>query len=264
MQSRCASPPLPAPDAPAILEVLRGLAPRPGDVLALDADGTLWRGDVGDDLMFAAIEADLFQEEAREGLERILREHNLDSTGSLAELVARIDAGFRAGQVSELQTYEMMTWGYGGLTDDALRAFAREALLRAGLPDRVHPAIPEVLAFAHGAGLRVQIVSASPVQAVQVGVDLCGLAVHGITAGRQARQGDRLLAHLAEPLPYGPQKVVAARAAVGDARWLCSFGDSAFDVELLAAAELSVIVGARPALRARLAELPGTVLIYEP
>lgn len=257
--------PLPiAPDAAALIARIEAHDPRPGDVIALDADGTLWAGDVGDDLMYAAIEAGLFREPIRPGLQAVLEQSGLPTDGDLPALVRRIDAGFRAGQVPEQTTYEMMTWAYAGLGENELDNFARAALTAAGLPGRVHPAIPEVLAYAEASGLWIQIVSASPIAAVRAGLALTGLPARGVAAGQPAVEAGVLQPRLARPLPYAHQKVVAAREAIGGARWLASFGDSAFDVELLAAAALAVVVGRRAGLRARLGEIGGDKTAYEP
>lgn len=256
--------PLPAPDGAAIIDALSALHPHPGAVIAFDADGTLWGGDVADDLFAAAAAGALIREAARPALVEILGRYGLDTEGSPTELAARIDAGYRGGQVGELDAYGMLVWTYAGLREVELVDLATEALRAARLRERLRPAIPEVLDFARAEGLRVLVVSASPVQVVAAGLALCGLKVDGLVGAQARVEAGQIAASLAEPLPYGPLKVVYARARVGQARWLASFGDSAFDFELLAAAELAVAVGPKPALRQRLAELPGPVLLYEP
>jgi hypothetical protein len=49
--------------------------------------------------------------------------------------------------------------------------------------------------------------------------------------------------------------VDAARACIGGRSWLASFGDSAFDLEMLLAARVAVAVAPKPELRAKLGEL---------
>lgn len=254
----------PVADGAAILLALRALSPQAGDVIAFDADGTLWSGDVAEDLFDAAVAGNLFREEAHPALQALLRTFGQDAEGSTAALAARVDSAYRQGVLPEPDAYGMMVWAYAGYTEAALVALATDTLRRAGLPTLVRPAVPEVLAYAREVGLRILVVSASPRQVVRAGLDLCGLQVDGLV-GAEARVVDgRVEAGLAGPLPYGPQKVVQARAQVGNARWLASFGDSAFDFALLAEAELAVAVGPKPSLRGRLGELPRSVLLYEP
>ena len=251
-------------DSAEIIAALDRLAPTPGAVLAFDADGTIWAGDVAEDVLAAAVAADWLKPEARPPMAAFLQAHGLDTTGSASVLAARIEERYRHGELPELPTYEMMAWCYAGYTEAEFSTRATDVLRSEGLPDRVRPAIGPLLAYAAERELRVQVVSASPIQVVRAGLELCGLRVDGVIAATPAIDDGLLAPRMAEPMPYGPQKVIAARAALGDLRWLASFGDSAFDFELLAAAELAVIVGARPALRARLGELSRDVLIYEP
>jgi phosphoserine phosphatase len=62
---------------------------------------------------------------------------------------------------------------------------------------------------------------------------------------------------MAAALPYGAGKCVAGRALLVGSHWLGAFGDNVFDLEMLLEAELGVAVRPKPALRARLAEIPG-------
>lgn len=267
MNSAPPTPSRPLPrhvDEAGILAALDALAPTPGAVLAFDADGTIWAGDVAEDLMGAAVAGELLRPEARPPMADLLEAHGLDSRGPASQLAHRIERHYQEGALPERPTYEMMTWCYAGYTEREVEALARDVLAAEGLPDRVRPAMAPLLAFARERRLRVQVVSASPIQVVRAGLALCGLHVDGVVAASPAIDGGVLAPRMGAPMPYGPQKVIAAREVLGDARWLASFGDSAFDFELLAAAELAVVVGDRPALRARLGELPREVLIYEP
>jgi phosphoserine phosphatase len=66
---------------------------------------------------------------------------------------------------------------------------------------------------------------------------------------------------LASPVPYAETKPVALRALMGEGELLASFGDNVFDIELLRAARMGVAVRPKPALRVRLAELSGVVVL---
>ena len=248
-------------DSAEIIAALEALAPTPGAVLAFDADGTIWAGDVAEDVLAAAVAADWLKPEARPPMAAFLQAHGLDTAGSPSQLAARIEERYRHGELPELPTYEMMAWCYAGYTEAELIARATEVLRAEVLPDRVRPAIGPVLAYAAERELRVQVVSASPIQVVRAGLELCGLRVDGViaatpgTAFQYSNLGFAIIGHTISEVAGVPY-----RQFVTD-RLLRPLG---MDSTRFAAAELAVIVGARPALRARLGELSRDVLIYEP
>jgi phosphoserine phosphatase len=56
-------------------------------------------------------------------------------------------------------------------------------------------------------------------------------------------------------VPYAEAKVSAGRELFGNARWLASFGDNVFDIDMLRTAELGVAVRPKPKLVTELAAL---------
>jgi phosphoserine phosphatase len=62
-----------------------------------------------------------------------------------------------------------------------------------------------------------------------------------------------------EPVPYAEMKATYGRKLIGEARWLGAFGDSAFDADMLQAAEVRVAVRPKPGLRAQAERLQGLV-----
>ncbi len=229
--------------------------------LAFDADGTLWAGDVGEDVFETACAEGFVRDDPRDGLERVCAAHHLSTAGSPSELAHRIYAAYRDGQVDELLTCEVMTWVYGGHTADELGRFARDALGRRKIQDRVRRVLEPVFEFARREGLRAVVVSASPEIVVREALALAGIVVADVEGAWPVIDGDRIEARLSGRVPYGPQKPVVGKELLSGFDWLGSFGDNAFDVEMLRAARIGVAVHPKPALSARLAELSNVVVL---
>ncbi len=217
-------------------------------VLAFDGDGTLWWGDVAEDVLLFATAEQLIREEAQPALIEAAAAHGLDSTGSPSALAARIFEAYTEGRYPEREVCEMMTWCYAGYSFAELAPIIREAFARRDLAERLNTALGPVLDWARGRGLRAVIVSASPHFIVAEAARLWKIDAGDIAASRAALDGDRVAPRMHGEVPYAEHKPKAARALIGDAEWLASFGDSAFDIELLRAARVGVAVRPRPDL----------------
>src|SRR6476620_4503559 len=93
--------------------------------IAFDADGTLWSGDVGEDVFLHATDHGLIREAARDELRRVARAHGIDDAGSASEVARAVFDAYRRGVVGELLACEVMTWCYAGHTPEELTAIAR-------------------------------------------------------------------------------------------------------------------------------------------
>ena len=227
----------------------------PSSALVFDADGTLWFADVGDDVFLAAIERALLKEDAREALLLAASSHNLRARGSATEIARTLRDAFRAGRLPEREMFELMAWCYAGWTFDELVDHAEDVLTRGQIARRLNPELGPVLEWARRAGLRTVIVSASPRPIVEIAARLWDFAPEDIVAATPAAHAGRIVSRLAAPLPYGPAKVEAARALLGQRRVLASFGDSAFDLEMLLSASVAVAVSPKPELRSLIGEM---------
>lgn len=229
--------------------------------MAFDADGTLWSGDVGEDVFDVSTSRDLLRNEALPALRELARAHGLDDDGTPAAVAKRIYEGYRRGDVTELTACEMMTWGYAGYTVDELRRHARAVFEERHLADRARRVLGPVLDWAIREGVRIVVVSASPRIIVTEGLRTAGIAFAEM-AGAEPEIADGVLQpRMAGPLPYAGQKRIVGTRLLAGMDWLASFGDSAFDIEMLASARVGVAVCPKPALRARLSELANPVLI---
>lgn len=238
----------------------RAAASGAAGVVASDGDGTLWSGDVGEDLFHAFIERGAFHEPGLEAMRREARDHGLCDAGTGPDVARRIHAAYLEGRFPEETVCELMAWCFAGWTRDQVAAFAQDTVERAGLDARMHPEVRVVLDRARRAGLPVVLVSASPLAVVKAAGARAGFEEAQIVAARSRFEGDVMRAEVERPIPYGAGKVSRLREHIGAGRpLLAAFGDNAFDVDLLASAQIGVAVRPKPRLRQRAGEVPGLV-----
>jgi phosphoserine phosphatase len=233
---------------------------RPGGVVATDGDGTLWSGDVGDDLFHAFCNHGRVEAPALEALRRTARDHDLSDAGPGPDIARRIYAAYLAGAYPEDLMCEVMTWCFAGWTRSEARAFASEVVERGGLSSRLHHEVHFVIERARAAGIEAFLVSASPFDVVREAGLRVGFRETQLVAALPRYEADRMVADVERPIPYAAGKMTRLREAIGHDRPLyASFGDNGFDVALLAGASVPVAVRPKPRLRARAGEVPGLV-----
>lgn len=235
----------------------------PAGVVATDGDGTLWGGDVGEDLFHAFIEHGELADPAIDALRREAREHALSDAGAGPDVARRIYAAYVEGHFPEERVCELMTWCFAGWARDRVQAFARDVVDRCGLEARLHREVLRVLDRAHAAGIETLLVSASPVAVVAEAGARLGFTADRVVAARPRFDGDVMLAEVERPIPYGPGKVSGLLERIGHRTLYAAFGDNAFDVALLASARIGVAVRPKPRLRARAHEVAGLVELVE-
>ena len=237
-------------------KAMNGLA-RP--VIATDADGTLWSGDVGDDAFEALVEEGAVREAAREALAAEAVEAGLDASGDANALVSRLLEGYRTGHYEDLRCYRMMGWVFAGWTPDEVRVFATRLQEKRGLSKRLHPEMQTVVRWAQKRGVELWVVSASPRFVVQAAAARFGIPPERVIGASAAVRDGRLASCLAEPLPYGEGKVHAIERDIGPSRLIAAFGDSMFDLEMLGRADVPVAVRPSGPMRERANVLTGLV-----
>jgi phosphoserine phosphatase len=239
-------------------------ATRQAGVVATDGDGTLWSGDVGEDLFHAFIEHGPIADPALEAMRREARQHALSDAGAGSDVARRIYAAYVEGHFPEEGVCELMTWCFAGWTRDRVQAFARDVVDRCGLEARLHGEVLRVLERARAAGMETILVSASPMAVVAEAGALVGFTTDRVVAALPRFDGDLMVAEVERPIPYGPGKVSRLFERIGAERTLfAAFGDNAFDVALLASARIGVAVRPKPRLRARAHEVAGLVELVE-
>jgi phosphoserine phosphatase len=228
-------------------------------VVASDGDGTLWSGDVGEDLFHAFIERGEVAAGALEAMRREARGHALSDAGSGAEVARRIYDAYVEGRFPEERVCELMAWCFAGWTRERVRAFAREVVDRVGLEGRLHGEVLRVLDRARAAGVETILVSASPIAVVVEAGARVGFDEEHVVAARPRFEQDTMLPEVERPIPYGDGKVTRLRERIGGRALYAAFGDNAFDVALLSSARVGVAVRPKPRLRERAHEVPAVV-----
>jgi len=227
-------------------------------VVAFDGDGTLWSGDVGEDLMRAALRDSFLLDAALPSLLAEAERHAI-AVGAATEAneIARLlIAAYLAGQYPERDTCAMMTWCYAGRSRLEVEAFAAATLVQEDLASRLHAELSPILDWCDSKGVRRVLISASPRVVVQQAGAFRGFAPGDITAATPAVDASgRLLPYLDGAVPYAEGKLNAGRELFGDARWLAAFGDNVFDIEMLTTAEVGVAVRPKPKLEEQLPAL---------
>jgi phosphatidylglycerophosphatase C len=232
----------------------------PRGVVATDADGTLWSGDVGEDLFDAFLERGRVEPAATEALRRNARDHGVSDAGMGPDVARRLYAAYHEGRFPEERMCELMAWCFAGWTKGEVAVFARESVDRGNLGSRLHGELHTVLERVRGAGIETVLVSASPVAVVVDAGGRVGFDERHVVAARPRYDRGVMLADVERPIPYGAGKVTRMRERIGEGRpLLAAFGDNAFDVALLASARVSVAVRPKPRLRERAHEVSGLV-----
>ncbi len=247
-------------DASGLIAELGQLGP-PG-LLACDADGTLWRGDAGEDVFVAALQSGFIKPELEGALRREAESAGLSTAGDTSQLCRTLFEAYRAGDFDERRVCEVMTWCYAGHTPSAVSAFAKDRLhsVSAGhlpLVGRYSAALVVVLDWARANGCRCVIVSASPQLILEQAAAPLGFAPEDIVGARARVEGGVIQAQMDGAVPYGPDKRRLGTPLAEGGPWLASFGDSEFDIDLLRAAKVAVGVQPKPGLRAALETIDG-------
>ncbi len=227
-------------------------------VLAFDGDGTLWSGDVGEDLFHAATKESFLLEPALPALLAEAERYQvaLGPAEADANDVARtLLASYMAGQYPERETCAMMTWCYAGRRLSEVEALAAVVLEHEDLKARLTDELTPIVEWSRAAGVRRVLISASPRAIVEAAGAHWGFAPADVAAATPAVLDGVVEPRLNGPVPYAEHKLTAGRALFGDARWLAAFGDNVFDIDMLRTAELGVAVRPKPKLAGELAAL---------
>lgn len=230
-------------------------------ILAFDADGTLWSGDVGNDLFHALIAHRAVPNAAHEALVHEALEfgivHAMDTT-SIAR--ALFDA-HEMGRYPEERCFSMMAWVFAGMSLSEARSFALQVLQDSHLDQRLHRFLDPVFTWAKLNNVGLWVVSASPKWIVEMGVAMFGIPPKNVIGMMPVIENDRILPKLAGFPIYDTNKPKALREACPQSILLGGFGDSSYDIPLLQMARLPVGIRPKPSLVRRIHEIPTIQII---
>ena len=221
-------------------------------LLAFDADGTLWSGDVSDDVFLDACRENWLLDDARLALKTLAESLGISGAGNASEIGLRLLDASQRGLLEESMLFASMTWCYAGRTIQELTDHAATVLSRKSLPLRLRTELMGVLEWAARRAVRCVVVSASPQPIVEWGAAQCGFASN-LVIGTSPMILDGVISdHLVEPVPVSAHKCECLKRHSGGHRVLAAFGDSIYDFEMLDIAEIAVAVRPKPALHSRL------------
>jgi phosphatidylglycerophosphatase C len=248
-----------------ILErVSEARALRPEGVVAFDCDGTLWSGDVGEDVFRAMLAIGRFEPPAYEELRRaastlgMTEATNANTGRAIAQFLY---AEYQAQRYPEESICELMAWGCAGWSRAEVDQLARDVVLDGGLAGRLHEEAIGALEWARSEGIEVFLVSASPRAVVEEAAKLVGIEADHVVAATPRYEGGTMLASIDRPIPYGPGKVTRLRERIGQRPFYAAFGDNVFDIPMLRDATVAVAVRPKARLEERADEVPGLVRI---
>jgi phosphatidylglycerophosphatase C len=224
--------------------------------LAFDGDGTLWSGDVGEDFFFGILDSGRVTNVATAEVKRIAASERIDAEGDAAAVARRIYDTYLRGSFDEERVCEIMTWICAGWSHAEATDFA-VGIVDEAFRSRIHPEVNAVITGARTQGHEIFLVSASPRPIVEAAGAVAGIEAHHVLASTAVLEGDRFGTAVHRPIPYGAGKASALRKALSDLPLLASFGDNAFDVEMLAMAEKPVAVRPKPRLIERAVAIRG-------
>jgi phosphoserine phosphatase len=228
-------------------------------LLAFDADGTLWSGDVGIDNFEALLGRGAVRPAALGMLRETASRSGLPLSDDATAQARILYEAYERDALAEESAFRVMACAFAGYRAAEVRQFAIEVAQASGLGVRLHPEVVPVLRWGAQRGIARYVVSASHATVVESCIDMLQLPIDGVFAMAQADENGVLAARLREPVTYGAGKTEALRAGARGKTLLGAFGDSAFDLHLLAGARLAVAVRPKPGLRSRAAECSGLV-----
>jgi phosphatidylglycerophosphatase C len=234
----------------------------PGGAIALDGDGTLWSGDIGEDFFEALLDDGSISEAAHVALAREASAESLSVEGGPGAIARRIHAAYHAGTFPEERVCEIMTWAFAGWSGVEVEAFANRVVDSIGLEARFHPEAIQIVEWARRRAVTTYLISASPRGIVQQAARRVGIDVANVASATEERDAhDKVLPSVVRPIPSGPGKVMHLRAKLGARPLYAAFGDNAFDVSMLREARTPVAIRPKARLMERAAEVPNLVVL---
>ncbi len=230
-----------------------------GAALAFDGDGTLWQGDVGDDFFQAVVGLGRFLPaavDAMRGVGRACGIEGMDAGPHAGVAIARrlFDA-YIDQRLPEDLICEVVAWICAGWREEEVDRLARDVVGGQGFRSRCHPEVGVILEWARSSGVAAFVASASPRPVVEAAAAGLGFDRDHVLAVTPRYEGGVMLPEVVRPIPYGAGKAALLAHTLGDRVLVAAFGDNVFDVPMLEAARLPVLVEPKRRLLAHLSSL---------
>lgn len=197
-------------------------------VAAFDCDGTLWSGDAGETFFDWEIK-------------------NAIVSAEVARAMRARYAEYKGGTVSEEQMCGEMVSMHKGVTEAAMMNAARE-FMSSAFPGRVFPEMQQLVRSLQQQGCEIWAVSSSNEWIIRAGMEPFGIHPDRILAAKAEMQGDLVTDRMIR-IPSGPGKPRALQEIVKKGIDV-AFGNSRWDIEMLAMAKYAFAVNPNPDLEA--------------
>ena len=230
-----------------------------GDALAFDADGTLWSGDIGIDTFEALLVDRAVRSEALGALLAEAAEYGVPASGDATDVARALHDALERGTYPESRAFPMMAWIFAGFSEPDVRSFAEKVIERVSLAERLHQEVLPIVHWATERSIPLLVISASATLVVRTAVERLGIRASRVVGMSAAIEHGVIAPRLEGTATYGAGKVVALREAAGRRTVLGAFGDSAYDLPMLAEARVAVAVRPKPELRAQSGACPGLI-----
>ncbi|SRR5579871_6114341 len=215
-----------SPSRPSAQEFIRSVVALEPRVAAFDCDGTLWSGDAGETF---------FDWELKKGL----------VSKEVAGAMRARYAEYKDGRVSEETMCGEMVTMHKGLPEAKVMDAATE-FMEGPFPGHVFPEMKELVSQLQKQGCEIWAVSSSNEWLIRAGMKQFGIDADHILAAKAAVENGMVTDRLVR-IPSGPGKPQALRDVVNkeiDA----AFGNSRWDIEMLAMAKHGFAVNPNPDL----------------
>ena len=213
------------PTSTEFVDAVLRLAPR---VAAFDCDGTLWSGDAGETF---------FDWEIKRGV----------VSAEVGRAMRARYAEYKAGKVSEDDMCGEMVTMHAGMSDASVMEVATE-FMTSHFPGRIFPEMKQLVLQLHDKGCEIWAVSSSNEWLIRAGMKEFNIPDDRILAAK-AELVNGIVSDKLVRIPSGPGKPAALREVAGkeiDA----AFGNSRWDLDMLAMAKRGFAVNPNPDLEA--------------
>lgn len=230
-------------------------------MIALDADGTCWSGDVGNDLFLALVRARAVRRVSHAALVHEAQTFGIAYSDDPTDTAQALFEAHETGKYPEDRCFAMMAWVFAGMTWAEAVDFSANVVKEAQLESRLYRFLDPVFDWARKNNVAIWMVSASPKWMVELGVALFGIPSDHVIGMMPVLENGIIQPKLAGVPVYGPNKPLRLRETCPAGTLLGGFGDSSYDVALLQMAHVPVAVRPKPSLLARIQELRNLAII---
>jgi phosphoserine phosphatase len=185
---------------------------RPGQpqLAAFDADGTLWKADVGELLWDRLVAERALDRRATAPMARALRACGMEPGRDPYMDYPKLMELYRAGRCAEETMARVMLEGLAGLREEDVYVHALKAVTgSAGVSAALGGEAAELMDHLRRLGFHVVVVSGSPKWVVEVAVQPLGVQAADVLAGQVAVVNSVLTDGIIDPLPHGKGKIQA-------------------------------------------------------